>query len=666
VDKQPLLQGAAEDYRRSRLRCLMSSIVVVISLTSALANTPEEASHGLNRKRAIEGLRRDGAIHALASRPRKRLRQELESFSSCVSGRPIRINELGKANDVSIFITDEAAGRAVKCGHGAGCYDPELDVIFLDYNILNMWFISRNVGTEWVSRSDDDNRVRAFRDFVFLHELGHKLGRDEEEAADEFAFQCVVDWFRADPREANDERIQPSDQSRSRVMPPQVTAPREKAALMVAEMINDADVALIYGDQTSPYRHTSHYRSFIERSQSLLRYAGKDIDNEDVRAFLSIAAGSIERMSSAARRLVADVRTDRLEAPPVAAAFDDTGFLLLDADLRLRVLSYSTLATRDDRDSLEPVDSDFRELCTSRPKEFGDKAPARAEIVPWSDETDLWLPGIGLLGCVDGRWKLKQLWRERGAQVWSDLRLNPMDRSAILAVFGPDGPAQTFEVYTSQGLTARKTEGELTREVAKATKSESCELGGVAYEYSRGTVSFRCGLQREPGICRLAPRTLGLRDCRTVPSDNGAQSGFDQAGSFILRPEAAETEYVTVFSTLDPYSPHNQPWQLRIESYGPAGQDSRVLATHDLVEERIPRGADLLQWMSVVHPPLVFCSPRTGPGLLCTVDRESAYSFNLETRTLETVFHPVNSTPVPGNHFVAVPTQGHYYILSLD
>lgn len=282
---------------------------------------------------ALAMLQRANALHQLDSQASSRLNAEFSQFQGCLGGLQIRINEVGDRSAINVLVTKETPGKTVKCGHGAACYDPGVDVIFMDYSVVYAPFVSRQVGTSWVSRSDEDNRVRLYRQLVFLHELGHKLKhaaekspsterrREMEDEADAFALQCLVASQSALQRGSEGAGVDAPGTSRSRVKPPRARTPDEIAALQVAEVVSEAGFALAYADQVSPFKATSQYRSFIDRSRGLLKLASARVTDQDIAVYLALAKENLDRMGQVAGSIAADVRDERIDSFAVNSLF---------------------------------------------------------------------------------------------------------------------------------------------------------------------------------------------------------------------------------------------------------------------------------------------------------------------------------------------------------
>ena len=248
----------------------------------------------------------------------------------------------------------------------------------------------------------------------------------------------------------------------------------------------------------------------------------------------------------------------------------------------------------------------------------------------------------------------------REAATWSEVRRNPSYPSHSLAVAD-----ETFKVFSAEKEIASKTKLALQELISGAIGHRDCRIDGFSVEYTRGTLSFQCGVDRRPGLCFWNAATLNPEDCHLLSRSEQANRGFHQSGFFTWPPKSGEApHYISVASTFDPPR-RPAPWRVEALLHS-NGNNDELLASYNLVEQVIPNGQDILKWLTVIHPPLVFCEPGRDQKLACWVDRESAYFLDSSSRKLAPIFHPADAVPLIGTGYAAVKGTTRYYIISLQ
>lgn len=338
--------------------------------------------------------------------------------------------------------------------------------------------------------------------------------------------------------------------------------------------------------------------------------------------------------------------------------FDRLGFVALGEDGTLRRLPYTTLELARGGNTIEPVGGALDEVCRIEGRlELG---KGGVSLVFLEGEALLWQKGVGMLACVDGTWRTERTWQERAAKDWAEVISSSTADSSLLVVT-PDG---SLQIHGRSKLLAQFSRGEFERFATTALGLAPCQVHDVESSHSRQAVMMRCGPDRTEAVCALRPTALEPQDCRVLPEGGEARSGFHQAGVFAAFDQRGRVTFFTAASNFEPFARRKEPWQVRVLSFGVEGE-SIELAKHELVEERIPRGQDVLKWLTVVHPPLLFCDRTSTPGLICWADRDSAYYFDMHSRALRAVFHPADRIPAVGQGFIAVRGRGRHYILEI-
>ncbi len=653
---------------------------MLLTLCRALVGLPLLAPcvFGVDSRQAeIARLRREGLILPVTAATSRELAAELKDFSPCTRGRTVKVNKIGRADDLSLVVVRERPGRTIKCGHGTACYDPHLDLFFLDYDVLYAPFVSRNVGTQWVTRSNEDNRVRLYRQFVFLHELGHRTKHraernpsperrlEMENEADDYALSCVVRAFDQSPDPLKVFSVpEPNSERRSRLRPPPASSSTDRAAVALGELAMEADIALVYGDQVSPYRANESYVSFVLRMQHLLQRIASSVKEPDVSVFVGIARENLSRVAETAKHLVAEIDPEKLGFKPASAAFDSKGFVVLSPALEAYRLTYKTIDEASKPGSpFEPSAQAFEPVCTDARRGSNSHDLERDRLLVMDQSVLWWRRGVGMFECRSGSWRLSEDWSHRGASAWSDvIGIQPYADKMLAVIGGKEAPDEVrYEIHGTAGLLAMKTRRQLRDELRAQVGASACELLQGPESIDRGTVTFRC-LDRDTGYCRLDRESLDLKDCRLTDERSPLYQAVNQSGVFHLFALDGNA-IVGVSSTFDPYERHINPYEIRASMVAESG--GVRIASHRLIEDALPRDQDPLKWLTVIHPPLAICNA-FGTSIGCWADRESAYQFSLRTGAMRVIFHPAAAVPLLGGKIAAIRTLNRWYLVSLE
>src|SRR5205823_3484123 len=135
--------------------------------------------------------------------------------------------------------------------------------------------------------------------------------------------------------------------------------------------------------------------------------------------------------------------------------------------------------------------NNFEVVCRAADRVNVDQVNNLVSIVALRETIFLWRKGSGLFSCPDGQWRLDEEWNSRGAGQWSALVLNPSYPSHFLAVAGT-----TLRVFAAGKEVASITRSELVQRIGSVVGVKDCEFDGPPSEYKKGTISFRCGLDR--------------------------------------------------------------------------------------------------------------------------------------------------------------------------
>jgi hypothetical protein len=611
----------------------------------------------------------------LPPKERKALIKEFGTFSSCVANRPIVMDAQGGPGAITVIVTKNASTSEIDsscAAHGTACYDSKRDIIFMDTSVLHTPFISRQVGTQYEASTDFDNRVRLYRQFAFLHELGHKDrhhgGRSSntdrktlESEADNFAIDCFIQAFNDNKLwDKFTKEVQEPNQERSRVKLPKAQSPSDRAAIAIAEMASEANIALLYGDHVSPYQESDEYLSFVKRAQNLIYEVKKRIKNRDVETFIDVGLESLRRVEATSSRLIAII-SKPTENTIASLLFDEIGLNILLDDYSMFRLSYEQLEKFAANRPTFPKLASFPTICVDRKNAIPTNIRS-LKLVKLGAGIYMWGKGNGVYSCHrEGKyWEASKSFSDRGAQDWDEITSNWDAPNVFYATKG-DYSNGTIEIHSSTNLVAKSTISELNSGLASAVNKQHCQ--GFPH-YDQGTVTFRCD-GSYAGFCILGIHDLGIRSCQLVEDGVWSKSA-DQQAIFYLEKSKGQ-ELVAVSSNLDPFRVTNEPRAIRFDtlSLGAEIINSKAADITPLVENKLPPG-DLSAWMTVVHPPLIFCRATPLPGILCVSDRESAYSFDPATGKTEIVFHPARNVPIPGHGFMAVTTKNRSYVYSLN
>ena len=610
----------------------------------------------------------------LPQEEREALIKEFGTFSSCVDNRPIVINAQGGPKAITVLVTEGASTSEIDsscAAHGTACYDPKSDIIFMDISVLHTPFVSRQVGTQYESSTEFDNRVRLYRQFAFLHELGHKDRHHSrrsnntdrkilESEADNFAIDCFIQAFKDNKLwDKFTNEVQEPNRERSRVKLPNAKSASDRAAIAIAEMASEANIALLYGDHVSPYQESEQYLSFIKRAQNLIYEVKKRIKNRDVEIFIEVGLESLRRVEATSSRLIAII-SKPTKNNIASLLFDETGLNMLLDDYSMFRLSYEQLEQYAANRPNFPRLTSFPVVCLDQKNAIPNHVRS-LKLVKLGADIYLWGEGNGVYFCHKGGkyWEVSKSFSGRGAQDWDEISSNWDAPDVFYAAKGEYGN-RTMEIHSSTDLVAKNTVPELNSRLAAAMDKQHCQ--GIPH-FDQDTVTFRCD-NFYAGFCILGLHDLGIRSCELA--ENGVWSNSaDQQAIFYLEKSKGQ-ELVAVSSNLDPFRATNEPRAIRFDtlSLGAEITNSKIAGITPFVEDKLPPG-DLSKWMTVVHPPLIFCRATPLPGILCVSDRESAYSFDPSTGKVEMVFHPASNLPIPGHGFMAVTTTNRCYVYSL-
>lgn len=501
---------------------IIAASIMIASLKCYAQETPESLSVLLES---------GGLLHVSDLRSRQ-LAEEFGQFKECLDGRRVSINE--KADSaVPVFLTKIEPEDDLPCGHGNACYDWRSESILIDDDILNAPFLSRNVGTQWQSNSDDDSRVRHYRQFVFLHELGHKLLHHAklkaldgvlhaeerqaiEDEADLFAVNCMVRFLENHPEDAVS--TEAANEHRSRIRVPETNSSIEAAAIAIAETIVDANFSLTYADLVSPYEKSRDYRSFVTRAGAILTTVEKLKVSPNVAVFLRIARENLARLEIAEKNVVVEIRPEIIGVKIISLDFDRTGLLILGQDATLLRLPYSYLK-QIEGGAVRPRRAVFETVCEGA---AANELTSGARIASMDKEI-LLLPGRGLFSCKNKVWNSDTQWSSVSGTNWQSIEYDPT-RDFQLLVRASNGD---YEIRRKSGTFVSKPSSYFLETVTKAAGVENCEIGDVERGYSNGALTFRCRQNFDQyGICRMNRSNLELTNCQFLPKHDGVVRAF--------------------------------------------------------------------------------------------------------------------------------------------
>lgn len=301
--------------------------------------------------------------------------EDAEAFSSLVNQAvatarirdPIVINSPPVRGHLNFFVTDPQAQWFTHCSEGNAVYDADLDAVFIDHSLF------RTIELPKIGRASFFEQLaprefpfsRTFLNLIMLHELGHRqLHRSgggffdnkwadtamrKEVEADDFAVQVLKRAY-AEGEITTDSSVLAEIEETGvgkDLRPEQQLV----AALLYAS--SQMSIALLFsrGSFSSLYEDPAHPR-FGERvrriSQSLANLAGED---ETLRAYLDYFKTVSERVDELRKRKLLEVHC---ENPVAGVAFDDDGLVILDRSWNIwRVPSAEMRKSR--RDHSAPI-----------------------------------------------------------------------------------------------------------------------------------------------------------------------------------------------------------------------------------------------------------------------------------------------------------------------
>jgi hypothetical protein len=592
----------------------------------------------------------------------------------------ISVDQPFQANRLSVFITTTRIERTTKCGRGNAVYDPDLDAIFIDSDVLTPMIDTSRYGSLHVEHSQlNDPIARAYRDFLFLHELGHRTlhrskrriydGTTEpkrlEDEADAFALRTMERYFEQNPAFSH---VQ-TDRSPRFSLPTAVTG-RDEAFILVAQMVYEINEGFLFSNlRQSPYSIDRAHRRFIERSDNLLETASQIASTEQIRSFIELAREYCRRIATSAPLIQAEIN--------IPSRIAGAGF------------NGSTLFLIDDKNELFQItNSKFSLLHLRAPTVISEAAdnlmcsPSNAATFPKRNEgeglittdkpvgIDLWVAKLGVLTCVQKAWRIDEAWKRFHPEKWAYIKLDPFAQGRFVSVteeFAEDHTLHEvyFDLFDHAEKVASTSSSRLTASAEISSLYPSCVNPYFSITDDLGATSFSCQNPRRWGICSLNVNDFSLRDCRLTASGSAAESALDQGTLVGLGPRKHSQLY-GVRAVYEPNKLHGTRYELRVEKFDQAG-GSKTVATHDLILEKLPYQTAPFDWLDVSHPPVVICEYAPPEGIVCSVLQDSTYFFSARTNSLNVIFQPAGTMSRTSNHGVlAIGNGWKLYLLDIS
>lgn len=370
---------------------LALNAVVAACAAALLVWLYHDARPAESRRQAINRALREGAVGGLTDDEAEQLLRTLNWLAAAGDVRvPILLNrpfEQGAQGALHVFTTTPAAQRITYCGQDNAVYDAELDAVFIDVGIVKplQWNEALEVPAEGPGLDikltlDDLPFLRVYMRFVILHELGHRqlhgagggffdvgmkeadpTQRRREDEADQFAVSRMVRAYGA-AAEHQVTPVEPNTGSLISYTVREEMPPSEQVLVSLVEMAQAMTVGkMMLASSVSPFNASVSHRSYLDRSQGLVRQAmAGRIDSDRLRAFVQYADAYLERVREIGRSELIELTS----AQPVhEVAFDEGGLLIFTKGSRaIRRVSYVALDSLKEERRFSSVEENSESL----------------------------------------------------------------------------------------------------------------------------------------------------------------------------------------------------------------------------------------------------------------------------------------------------------------
>ncbi len=582
------------------------------------------------------------------------LTQEFQELAAA-SGAPlpeIVLNKYPQPNKLVVLVTSPKAEHTTGCGRGNAVYDPSLDVIFIDADALTPILNKSPYGTPLVARSIvDDPVARAYRDFLFLHELGHRVlhrsktriydqltePKSLEDEADAFAMRTMARFF----KEYNPPILPPTEGGTRFKLPMAVTG-EDGAFVVLGQMVYEINQGFLFSDlRQSPYSIDRAHRRFIDRAKNLLASASRLTTKPELLSYIELAQEYCSRIAASAPMIAAEINTPGIVED---VDFDQSALFLLSNDNRLFRIPYSSLnLTHDNAPASFAVSLDLL-ICSPPLKGLFPAHDGAKTLIAAEDMTrvQLWVQGLGIFRCNQGEWKIDEHWNNFHSDRWSYIELNHNSPGQFVAATEDrQNNEWTFELYDRGQRIASKSSTQLAQETYNRGLPSSCLNPSTQLTSDLQAIIVSCGVPRRIAFCELDLKSLSPTNCRLTESGSDAEAALDQGTLITIGPNDHKKLYA-VQAIFDPYAPHTTRYEFRVVQLDDLAH-AKTVARHDLVLEKLPYNVSPFDWLTVSHPPVVYCALVRPDGIACSLFQDSSYFFDSSTNSLNPFFHPAGA-----------------------
>lgn len=629
----------------SPIRWLPVALLVAVAAWLALDGSPVEARRG-----AVERALEAGTIGGLSAKEEAELAAELERLVHAGGLHlPVALNRPFTDGVLNVFTTSPAAQEVTGNGRGNALYDAFLDAIFLDLDVVRPTRVLPMYGDFQVNEfHPSDPGPRTYLEFLFLHELGHRVkhrgisrtfdlrfgGSDEtqqrwEAEADDFALASFEALYAR-------ERIALPHSPGDMLDLPVSLAPGDPHVVSagLAAMVHERNLSLLFsGVPYSPFYSDRAHPTFVERALGLVDRSLARVTNPGVRTYVELSQEYLSRLHRVGASPLAEIHAPE---PIVASAFDERGLLLL---------SRSGNLLRVTLEDLDKVLSRRRPGVATLRSEFTTREPGALNT---HFAAFVSLPGLGPAVRAGEKW----LTPRDGA--WRPIFAEPMTLSGGAVVAGPD----SFVLVSDERLRAFRS----GREVARASLAEfadrvhrrggpaGAKLSLVAASGDRVYVVVRAQADRElllAGMAVLSFDGLEVLEYTPLRLDNPRARELARRGRAVVAPDEEGAECYLVDTTFVYSAAHQEPYELQVWRAS-STEPPRLLANHRLVADKLGAGDEPSQWYSRSSVLVMDAAWVSDPGIVINVFMDSTYFFDLASHELSLLFHPGGSTMTVG------------------
>jgi hypothetical protein len=505
----------------------------------------------------------------------------LPSIAGIQQVTTLQVNKPWRPDALNVYILDKLTSPMEGWGAGGASYEPTNDVILIDRYVIwpyltKVGFASANVAHANLDWSSAD---RLWLQFVFLHELGHRVLhrnvrlerqrlRQFEDEADLFAFKQMAKLM---AQSEGTEYNRPGLLSRRAIA--RLPEP-DRGAAIIASLIQEYSISLLFSNASvSTYSTDAAHRAFVDRFKPRLLEALTTTKTRAGRTFILITIAAVDRVERSGRSVVAEFLSDY----PVTAVWFDGADLKVEVDTG-KGPTKTGVATRSQ--------SQYSAQST-----IGEKLSPIEVGAPVPNETRR-----------DRHW-----WVDRPPI--EATRLDEVLLALLRSQYGDD--------------------------------MEHCTVSRRPRTYPMMDVVFTCRVQDIDGTLNfIGSYNIKSNELAELAQLKGPaeQKGDERFSIEILDAQVSGKRRIVFVQNTFSDMQHNKPHQLR--TFGSEGNDTRFLSKIDLISDEIPTGSAVSDWFDITHPQTLICEEEWEEFAICTEFFDSVFQVNLRTGDVQPLFYP--------------------------